>query len=91
MIIMSSRKPIEGESQRKPIERQVYKADNLWDYIVTKYSEASLKDRVYFHKMLMVRLIINVKALSRSLSVTLQSFFVQMHKTPFLNMKEEFN
>jgi len=40
-------------SARKPIEKEIYKSENIWDFIVTKYSEAELKDRVYFHKMLM--------------------------------------
>ena len=40
-------------SSRKPIEKEIHKSESLLDYILTKYAKAELKDRVYFHKMLM--------------------------------------
>ena len=40
-------------SQRRPIEKQVKKADGVLDWMVDKYKNATLKDRVYFHKIIM--------------------------------------
>ena len=40
-------------SSRKPIEKEIHKSKSILDYILTTYANASLKDRVYFHKMLM--------------------------------------
>ncbi|MHA1894376.1 MAG: hypothetical protein ACTSX4_07750 [Candidatus Helarchaeota archaeon] len=40
-------------SSRKPIEKQVIKSQSIIDSIVKRYKNASLKDKIYFHRALM--------------------------------------